>query len=109
LKSFGLYEDEKFLCISHPIVVDSVVSPGGVVSIEIAPAIAPIARRLALTPSNSVPSERAFSILNLLQNKLRNCLTNQRVDKLQFIYLNERVLQRAEEKERIDRTAFDTP
>lgn len=76
-------------------------------AIDIAPEIAPIAQRLAATPATSVPSERAFSILNLLQNKLRNRLTVQRVDKLQFIYINERVLQRAQEKEQIDKTVLN--
>jgi hypothetical protein len=39
-----------------------------------------------------VPSERAFSIQNLLLNKLRNRLSTERVDKLQYIYINQRVL-----------------
>ena len=57
----------------------------------IAPALKPIAIRLAQTPANSVPSERAFSIQNLLLNKLRNRLSTKRVDKLQYIYINQRL------------------
>jgi hypothetical protein len=53
-----------------------------------------LALRLASTIANSVPSERSFSILRLLQNKLRSRLTAQRIDKLQYIYINERVLGR---------------
>ena len=46
------------------------------------------------TLCSSVPSKRAWSILNLVHNKLRNRLSNDRVDKLQYIYINERVLRR---------------
>jgi hypothetical protein len=58
----------------------------------ISPVLAPLAIRLASTSSNSVPSERSFSILKLLQNKLRSRLDYDRVDQLQYIYINERVL-----------------
>jgi hypothetical protein len=34
--------------------------------------------------------------MNLMHNKLRNRLSSTRVDKLQFIYINQRVLQRAQ-------------
>jgi hAT family C-terminal dimerisation region len=60
----------------------------------LAPTIGPIAIRLMSTPATSVPSERAFSILNLVHNKLRNRLSTERVDKLQYIYINERVLRK---------------
>jgi hypothetical protein len=53
--------------------------------------------RLTKTIANSVPSERSFSILNLLFNKLRNRLNPIRIDKLQSIYINKRVLARVEE------------
>jgi hypothetical protein len=53
-----------------------------------------LALRLASTIANSVPSERSFSILQLLQNKLRSRLTAPRIDKLQYIYINERILER---------------
>lgn len=56
--------------------------------------LAPLAIRLASTPSNSVPSERSFSTLKLLHNKLRNRLLPERVDRLQYVYINERVLDR---------------
>jgi hypothetical protein len=42
-----------------------------------------------------VPSERAFSTMNLLQNKLRSRLDMEVMDKLCFIYINSRSLQRA--------------
>ena len=60
----------------------------------LAPTIGPIAVRLMSTPATSVPSERAFSILNLVHTKLRNRLSIERVDKLQYIYINERVLRK---------------
>src|SRR2546421_12963299 len=50
---------------------------------------------LASTSSNSVSSEHFFSILKLLQNKLRSRLIYDCVDQLQYIYINERVLARA--------------
>ena len=53
-----------------------------------------IALRLTQTPANSVPSERSFSTLNLLLNDLRNSLGNEKVNMLQYIYMNERVLAR---------------
>ena len=61
---------------------------------SIAPAIAPVAIRLASTPCNSVPSERSFSILRLLHNKLRNRLRPDKVNMLQYVYINKRVLER---------------
>ena len=59
-----------------------------------APDLSQIALRLAQTPANSVPSERSFSTLNLLLNDLRNSLGNEKVNMLQYIYMNERVLAR---------------
>jgi len=58
------------------------------------PELGPLALRVARTPANSVPSERSFSILKLLMNKFRAQLTPQHVDMLQYIYINERVLNR---------------
>ena len=58
------------------------------------PELAPLALRLARTPANSVPSERSFSILNIIHTKGRNKLQPDHVDKLQFVYINERVLAR---------------
>ncbi len=43
--------------------------------------------------ANSVPSERAFSIQNYLQDSKRNCLTSECSVKLQFIYINKLALQ----------------
>ncbi len=58
------------------------------------PTIGPLAIRLMNTPATTVPSERSFSVLNLLHNKLRNRLTASRVDKLQYVYINERVIKK---------------
>ena len=58
------------------------------------PELGEIATRLARTPATSVPSERSFSLLNLTQSKLRNRLRNDRVDKLQYIIYNERLLKK---------------
>lgn len=57
--------------------------------------ISTAAIRLFKTPANSVPSERSFSIQNFIHNKVRNRLDPIRVDKLTFIYMNRRVLDRA--------------
>jgi hypothetical protein len=51
---------------------------------------------------NSIPLERSFSILNLLFNKLRNRLNPIRVNRLQNIYINKRVLARLEEADFIE-------
>ena len=45
-------------------------------------------------PGNSVPGERAWSIQNLIQNKSRSQLKEINVDRLLYIYMNERILQR---------------
>jgi hypothetical protein len=49
----------------------------------------PLARELSLlalrlfhTPANSVPSERSFSVRNLIQDKKRSCLSPEAADKL---------------------------
>lgn len=52
-----------------------------------------IAVRIFSCAANSVTSERAFSTQNFLHNKIRNRLQATRVDKLIFIYMNQRVLQ----------------
>src|SRR5205814_9935992 len=41
-----------------------------------------LAQRISQTPANSVPSERAFSIQNLIHSKQRNCLSSERANKL---------------------------
>ena len=59
-----------------------------------APVLGPFAERLMETPANSVPSERAFSIQNLVHTKAHNTLNTIRVDKLQYIHINENILCR---------------
>lgn len=44
--------------------------------------------------ANSVASERAFSAMNLIHNKLRNRLGSKKAHKLIYIYMNQRVLDR---------------
>jgi hypothetical protein len=56
--------------------------------------IGPLALRLVSTPSNSVPCERSFSVLKLLQNKFRSRIRDDRVDMLQYIYINRRVFDK---------------
>ena len=46
------------------------------------------------TTANSVPSERAFSAMKAVHSPTRNKLTPERVNKLLFVYLNTRVLNR---------------
>jgi hypothetical protein len=46
------------------------------------------------TPANSVPSERSFSVRNLIQDKKRSCLSPEAADKLSYIHVNRRVLDR---------------
>jgi len=58
------------------------------------PALASFAKRLLTTIGNSVPSERAFSTMNYVHSKLRNKLTVERANKLQYIYMNSRTLEK---------------
>ena len=51
-----------------------------------------LALRIFSAPVNSVASERAFSVQNLIHNKTRNRLQPKRVDKLAFIYTNAPIL-----------------
>jgi hypothetical protein len=44
--------------------------------------------------ANSVASERAFSAINLIYTKLRGRLGIEKANKLIFIYINQRVLDR---------------
>jgi len=53
-------------------------------------------------PANSVASERAFSAQNFLHNKVRNALQTVRVDKLIFIYINQRALRQMQGKQNIE-------
>lgn len=53
-----------------------------------------IVTRLFRALANSVPSERSFSASNFIHTKARNRLKQSNVNKLAFIYINTRVLQR---------------
>ena len=64
--------------------------------IEFVPHISRIALRRFRTPCNSVPSERSFSVQNAIHDKVRNRLLPTRTDKLIYIYMNRRVLDRQE-------------
>ena len=55
--------------------------------------LAPLCLRIFNAPCNSVSSERAFPIQNLIHSKLRNKLQPAKIDKLTFIYMNSRVLK----------------
>jgi hypothetical protein len=59
-----------------------------------APELSSFARRVLTTLGNSVPSERAFSAMNYIHSKRRNCLDLDRADKLQFLHMNLQVLAR---------------
>src|SRR5438046_9703531 len=61
---------------------------------QYAKVLEPLSLRIFSTPSNSVPSERAFSIMNFLHSKARNCLEPERVDKLTYSYINTRIFRR---------------
>lgn len=63
-------------------------------AVPFAPVLATLAVRLMQVPGNSVPGERAWSIMNLILTKRRNSLSNINVDRLIYIYMNERVLNR---------------
>ena len=58
------------------------------------PALSALASRLMQVPGNSVPGERAWSIQNLILSKTRNGLKHINLDRLLFIYINERILGR---------------
>jgi len=53
--------------------------------------------RLFSTPCNSVASERAFSIQNLIHTKSRNQLKSETTNKLTYVYTNGRSLEQFEE------------
>ena len=56
--------------------------------------IGELALRLARTPGNTVPAERAFSDLNILHTKVRNRMKPETVRMLQTIHINSRALLR---------------
>lgn len=47
---------------------------------------------LVQTSANSISSVCLFSIQNLLFNDLHNCLENEKVNILQYIYMNKYIL-----------------
>jgi hAT family C-terminal dimerisation region len=51
-----------------------------------------IAMRLFETPANSVPSERAFSAMDITATKKRNRLSVEKLNKLCYVYMNSRAL-----------------
>jgi hAT family C-terminal dimerisation region len=57
-------------------------------------ALAAFAKRLLTTMGNSVLSERAFSTMNYIHLKLQNRLSTERANKLQYIFINSRVLEK---------------
>ena len=59
--------------------------------------LAPFAIRVFKTPANSVPSERAFSAMNLVESKLRSKITAENMDMATFIFINGKVLPYREE------------
>ncbi|KAG9231045.1 hypothetical protein BJ875DRAFT_444443 [Amylocarpus encephaloides] len=62
---------------------------------NMAPELSKLALVLIDTCANSVPSERAFSTMNLRQSSLGNRLEIPRLDKVSFIYINSRSLRHA--------------
>ena len=58
------------------------------------PILSTFARRLLTSIANSVPSERAFSNMSYIHSKIRNSLSVDRANKLQFIHMNSRVLSK---------------
>ena len=66
----------------------------------IAPHLSMLARRVMKIPGNSVLAERDWSVLNLIKNKTRNSLQNVKVDKLMYIYMNQRTLNRPRDLKR---------
>ena len=63
-----------------------------------APQLAAFAKRLFRTPNNSVPSERAFSAMKLNSGKYRATMKLEKLDKLYFIHINRRILDRGDKK-----------
>jgi len=58
------------------------------------PQLSKLSIRVNSIPDNSVLAERDWSIMNLIKTKTRNQLSNINVDKLMYIYINERTLNR---------------
>ena len=60
--------------------------------------MATFAQRLFRAPANSVSSERAFSVQNLLHTETRNRTLPERAIKLEFLYINSHILRQKQEK-----------
>jgi hypothetical protein len=58
------------------------------------PELAPFIKKLIRTCANSVTSEQAWLVINFIYSKLQNTLSLKAVDKLLFIYINIRLLQK---------------
>lgn len=69
--------------------------------------LGPLSLRIFSTPSNSVPSERAFSVMNFLHSKARNSLESERVDKLTYTYINTRIFRRIEKADVVNQPILD--
>lgn len=63
------------------------------------PQLASFAEKLTNICANSVTSERAWSAMNYIHSKTRNSLSLKTADKLQFIYINIRTLQKLKKDE----------
>ncbi|KAG2171182.1 hypothetical protein JADG_010921 [Aureobasidium aubasidani] len=59
-----------------------------------APELAKLAGRLAVTPANSVPSERSFLAMNYIQNTFRAKMSTPVTSQLCNVYMNSRALDR---------------
>ncbi len=62
-----------------------------------APQLAKLCLRVNKIPGNFVLAERDWSIMNLIKSETRNQLSNVNADKLMYIYINERTLNRPRE------------
>jgi Protein of unknown function (DUF 659)/hAT family C-terminal dimerisation region len=76
-------------------------------ALGLGPNLGPLAIRIFSAPVNSVASERAFSVQNLIHNKTRNRLQAPKADKLTFVYTNARILDN-HDPEPLQRADSDT-
>ena len=65
-----------------------------------APELSQLAIRLWLCPANSMPSERAFSVANYVQDRFRSNLSTERTSDLIYVYMNTGTLRRTTEMQR---------
>jgi len=87
-KRKGAFDDSDFWTddtVKDPIMFWSIAS-------AISPLLADFAERPFTAPPNSVPSERAFSAMNLQHSRLRMRLSVTKIDQLCFIHMNRRAL-----------------